>query len=142
MKFYSVNAFKETANNIFRQIEKKDWKMFLILTEQMNDVSITDRSYFVNAFNTVNRMTHKQFLQMPSHLRKYYVIFFRDKVRTVYENIMKNVKHRRFKSFSENLLNCYIKSNITKNYTPIDVTNLVGWYKGVPVIKGKNNKKK
>lgn len=119
MKKYSKNAYEKTVYNLFRQLDKKDWDMYDVLINGMKDVSEEDKSYFINALNLINRMTHERFLTIPEEIRKYYSEYFNGVIRNKYEKIMSNVTDSAFKSFSDNLFNCYIKTYITKNYDKI-----------------------
>ena len=116
MKKYSKNAYENTVYNLFRQLDKKDWDMYDVLINGMKDVSEEDKGYFINALNLINRMTHERFLTIPVEIRKYYSEYFSGVVRKKYEKIMSNVTDSTFKSFSDNLFNCYVKTYITKNY--------------------------
>ena len=116
MKKYSKNAYESTVYNLFIQLDKKDFEVYDILVNRMKDVSEKDKGYFINALNLINRMTHERFLTIPIEIRKYYSNYFSGVVREQYNKIMSNVTDSAFKSFSDNLFNCYIKTYITKNY--------------------------
>ena len=116
MKKYSKTAYENTVYNLFRQLDKRDWKLYDVLINGMKNVSEKDKSYFINALNLINRMTHERFLTIPIEIRKYYSEYFSGVVREKYNKIMSNVTDSAFKSFSDNLFNCYIKTYITNDY--------------------------
>lgn len=118
MKIYNKESYIETFKHIFNQIPcgKKDWKLYHVMTEEMNNVSIYDISYFVKAFDTIDKMFHEQFITIPNELKKFYSDFFSQKVQKIYDKFTNNIKDKAFKSFSDNLLRCFIKYNITKNF--------------------------
>lgn len=117
MKFYNKKSYIETFKHIFNQIPygKKDWKLYHVMTEEMN-VSRYDMSYFVKAFDTIDRTFHEQFISIPDELKKFYSDFFSQKVQKIYDKFTNDIKDESFKSFSDNLLRCFIKYNITKNF--------------------------
>ena len=71
MKKYSKNAYESTVYNLFIQLDKRDWKLYDVLINGMKNVSEKDKSYFINVFNLINRMTHERFLTIPIEIRKY-----------------------------------------------------------------------
>lgn len=122
MKSYSNNAANSTLDSVFGNLdkEKRNKKFYKDLQMMIKALSDEDKGYFISTFNEIVRITTKQFSCIPLCARKYYSEFFRNKIITLYNKKIKKISNMEFKCYCNNLLNAYIKSNITKAYLPIE----------------------
>lgn len=119
MKKFSLEVGLQTFKSVLGNTQTN--KRNPVFIEDMETIlslcSEKDMSIFVKTFNKLVKDTYEQFIPVPIETRKYYSLFFYNKMYDFVSKHINKMDDNSMKSYCFNLFNAFAKSKILKNYS-------------------------